>query len=402
MSFVDAFCETVGVETPDRADTICANCSDLNSISIATTKLQERIGSKGVLLVFDSLTSPYLFSGGEIVKFMRLFLSKFAAQGNSVLALMDEGCGKEEDLGAMMSVADGIIRIEMEQDSRIMNVVKHPRITPKRIQIPIESRQVELKSSTYFDPNIMRQLVKSMSAQDETGVEAIRGTLKGIPLFSSISADDLSNLSRQLTRRRYRKDEIIFHKDDFGSTLHIINIGCVKVSIPSEEGEDVFLAYLGPGDFFGELALLDESPRSATATAVERTETLALERGDFLQFLKRYPDVAIRMLSVLAQRLRNLNSQLESIISYKPQARLAQTLLKLVKTHGNETPEGWELSIPMNMSGLAGMVGASAATIRRLLRDFQVAGIVSIKNQRCIIHKPEELQKRAPTRAGRG
>ena len=94
LSFVDAFTETVRLACTQRPDTICANCADLNSLSIAITKQQERTGPKGTLLVFDSLTSPYLFSGLEVVKFMRLFLSKFASEGNSVLVLMDEGCSK--------------------------------------------------------------------------------------------------------------------------------------------------------------------------------------------------------------------------------------------------------------------------------------------------------------------
>jgi KaiC/GvpD/RAD55 family RecA-like ATPase/predicted hydrocarbon binding protein len=138
LNFVDAFTQTVGLPGMQRADTEDANCADLNTISIAITKLKERSGSKRALLVFDSLTSPYLLNGVEVVKFMRLFLSKFASEGNSVLALVDEGCGKEEDLGAMMSMADGIIRMEMAETSRILNVVKHPSMRPARIEVPIE------------------------------------------------------------------------------------------------------------------------------------------------------------------------------------------------------------------------------------------------------------------------
>ena len=138
LNFVDAFTQTVGLPGMQRADTEDANCADLNTISIAITKLKERTGSKRALLVFDSLTSPYLLNGVEVVKFMRLFLSKFASEGNSILALVDEGCGKEEDLGAMMSMADGIIRMEMIENSRILNVVKHPSMRPVRIEVPIE------------------------------------------------------------------------------------------------------------------------------------------------------------------------------------------------------------------------------------------------------------------------
>jgi KaiC/GvpD/RAD55 family RecA-like ATPase/predicted hydrocarbon binding protein len=137
LGFVDAFAQTVGLATPERSDTIGASCVDLNSISMATTRLQERVGRKDIVLAFDSLTSPYLFSGAEVTRFMRLFLSKFAAEGNSVVALIDEGCGKEEDLGAMMSIADGIIRMEIKENSRIVNVVKHPKVAPTRIETPI-------------------------------------------------------------------------------------------------------------------------------------------------------------------------------------------------------------------------------------------------------------------------
>jgi predicted hydrocarbon binding protein/KaiC/GvpD/RAD55 family RecA-like ATPase len=137
LSFVDAFTETVGLICTPHPDTVCANCADLNSLSIAVTKLEDRTAQKGILLIFDSLTSPYLFNGIEVVRFMRLFLSKFASEGNSVLALMDEGCGKEEDLGAMMSVADGIIRMEIKDSLRIINVVKHPKVAPTKIETPM-------------------------------------------------------------------------------------------------------------------------------------------------------------------------------------------------------------------------------------------------------------------------
>ncbi len=163
LSFVDAFDETVGVTTPERPDTIHANCVDLNSISIAVTKLQRRTGRKGILLVFDSLTSPYLFCGREVVRFMRLFLSKFAAEGNSVVALMDEGCGKEEDLGAMMSVADGILKMEMKERQRTLNVVKHPKVEPARIEVPIEPKQPRFRPPIEWDPDVLAQFVQSMT-----------------------------------------------------------------------------------------------------------------------------------------------------------------------------------------------------------------------------------------------
>ena len=159
VAFVDAYSETVGVETPERPDTTYANCVDLNSISIATTRLQERMGRRGILLAVDSLTSPYLLSGAEVTRFMRLFLSKLAAEGNSVMALMDEGCGKEEDLGAMMSVADGIITMEIEESTRVINVLKHPKVEPIRIETPMTwSRKIDCDQ---FDPGLHGRIIEA-------------------------------------------------------------------------------------------------------------------------------------------------------------------------------------------------------------------------------------------------
>jgi len=173
LNFVDAFTETVGLACTQRPDTVCANCADLNSLSMAATKLKEGIGQRGVLLAFDSLTSPYLFCGAEITKFMRLFLARFAAEGNSVIALVDEGCGKEEELGAMMSIADGIIKMEIKEDSRTINVVKHPKVKPTRIEAAlgrIEPERIGVKymfDNNLFDGSAIRQFIKAWMRGDE-------------------------------------------------------------------------------------------------------------------------------------------------------------------------------------------------------------------------------------------
>jgi len=178
LNFVDAFSETVGLTATGRPDTVYANCADLNSLSIAITKQQEKTGLQNTLLIFDSLTSPYLFSGVEVVKFMRLFLSKFAAEGNAVLALVDEGCGKEEDLGAMMSVADGIIRMETEQGQRILNVIKHPQVEPAKIPIsgnadappiPYETESATLIKFAEADRYVVRSMMGRWNFRKKLG-----------------------------------------------------------------------------------------------------------------------------------------------------------------------------------------------------------------------------------------
>ena len=171
LSFVDAFTETVGLTCSQREDTVCANCADLNSLSIATTRLQERIGQKGILLALDSLTSPYLFSGAEVTKFMRLFLSRFAAEGNSVMALMDEGCSKPEDMAAMMSIADGVIRVEIKEDRQLINVMKHAKIKPAKMEVTVEAKPT-IKTTWYYEPMVMKKFMQSLFKE---GKVALRG-----------------------------------------------------------------------------------------------------------------------------------------------------------------------------------------------------------------------------------
>jgi predicted hydrocarbon binding protein/KaiC/GvpD/RAD55 family RecA-like ATPase len=159
LNFVDAYNETVGLSVSDRPDTVRADCGSLSSLSIAISKVQNRIGKKGVLLVFDSLTSPYLLSGPEVVRFLRLTLSRFAAEGNSVLACFDEGSGKEEDLVAMMSISNGVVKMEIKEGKRVLNVVKHPKVEPTRIEVTTTEIWEKIYDTKIWDREMMRRFI---------------------------------------------------------------------------------------------------------------------------------------------------------------------------------------------------------------------------------------------------
>ena len=168
LNFVDCYSETIGVAVPDRADTVLADCNNLSSIDIAISKLGERIGERKILLVFDSLTSPYLFSGSEILRFMTQTLSRFAAQDNAVLACIDEGCGRSEDLVAMMSIADGVVKIELQEGRRLFNIVKHPKLRSTRIEAPLEPKLAELQFDiNIYDPGETAKLLVAIMQADK-------------------------------------------------------------------------------------------------------------------------------------------------------------------------------------------------------------------------------------------
>ena len=128
----------------------------------------------------------------------------------------------------------------------------------------------------------------SSTGSPQRGSEA-RDLLATVPVLASLSRDDLLDLAASARKRSYAKGQVIFHRDDPGDSLHIIIKGEVRVVLPSPEGEEVTLALLGPGDFFGDLCLLDGGPRSATTVAIKTTETLVVERSQFMQWLQSRP-----------------------------------------------------------------------------------------------------------------
>jgi len=163
LNFVNVYHQTVGLSVSDRPDTIHAHCEELSSIDIAISKLHEQIRRKSVLLIFDSLTSPYLFSGSEILRFIRMTLSRFAAEGNAVLACVDEGCGKQEDLVAMMSFSSGVIKMETKDSKKLLKLVKHPKLRPTEIEVPIESEPIGLEERV-FNPDMLARYIRGDEA----------------------------------------------------------------------------------------------------------------------------------------------------------------------------------------------------------------------------------------------
>jgi predicted hydrocarbon binding protein/KaiC/GvpD/RAD55 family RecA-like ATPase len=172
LGFVDAFHETVGLPTISRSDTVFSSSEDLTSLGIAISKQRERMGETS-LLVFDSLTSPYLFNGQELLRFIRQTLSRFAAEGNAILVCVDEGCGKPEDLVVMASIPDGVIKIEMEESQRFLNIIKHPKLRTTRIAVSM-TPPLGL-DARLFDPVLLKQFVLAEIRGEETGFRSETG-----------------------------------------------------------------------------------------------------------------------------------------------------------------------------------------------------------------------------------
>jgi CRP/FNR family cyclic AMP-dependent transcriptional regulator len=217
-------------------------------------------------------------------------------------------------------------------------------------------------------------------------------SLKNVPFFRRLSQNDVAALAKRLIIRRFGSGQIIFHLGDPAGLLYIITNGNIKFSHASADGKDAVLAILGKGDFFGELALLDDSPRSATAEAIEPTETLTLHRDDFLSFLDNNPLFARHVLHILAIRIRHLNSQISDIFFLDLPARLARTLLLLADQHGKPVDKGTVIELSLTQTDLAEMTGATRVSINKALGRFRRAHWVYVEGRKLTIVDPDALE----------
>jgi len=207
-----------------------------------------------------------------------------------------------------------------------------------------------------------------------------REALARCVLFAGLDAASMDACVASLRARRFKREETVFHQGDPGDALFVVAAGSVKVVLPSPDAaEPAIIATLGPGDFFGELTLLDGRPRSATVVALEPVETLCLARADFERLFEAQPGLRRALVASLAGELRRLTGHVESLHFLDLRARLAQRIAALAMAaspDGEAAPGEIRLDRRYTQSELAGMVGGSRESVNRLLADFAARGIV--------------------------
>lgn len=216
-----------------------------------------------------------------------------------------------------------------------------------------------------------------------------------VPLFANLDADHLRELAAVTRRRSYRAGEIIFHRDDPGQVLFVIREGKVRIYISSSDGQEVTLAVLGPGDYFGELALLDGQPRSASAITLEPVEVYALQRSDFINAVIQHPRIAVEVMTVLSRRLRSTDSMVEDLLFLDVHGRVAKKLLDLAEQHGVETPEGILIDMRLTQGDLAALVGASRESVNKCIGYFLDKHFISTEKRKITILRHADLRRHA-------
>ncbi len=246
-----------------------------------------------------------------------------------------------------------------------------------------------------------------MTLRQET--RAIEG-LRGCPLFRHCDDESLRAVVGTMRQRHFRRNEVIFHQGDPGDSLQVISSGSVKIVLPSSEGDEAIIATLHEGDFFGELALLDGEPRSATAAAVEPTETWSLPRDSFVELLDGRPGLRDALLRALSAELRRLTVHVEELHFLDLAGRLAHRLVRLAASaaSGSETETAGastggaaagskviSLDWPYTQSDLAAMIGGTRQSVNRLLASLVDDGLVRVEHDRLEILDLPRLAERA-------
>lgn len=213
--------------------------------------------------------------------------------------------------------------------------------------------------------------------------------LASVPVLASVPQADLVALAAKARRHRYVPGEIIFQRDDSGTALHVVERGRVQIVLPSSEGEEMIVATLGPGEFFGDLSLLDGAPRSASAVAAEITCTLVVQRDHFVSWLESRPAAVRAVTAALAGRLRRTDEMLADIAFLDVETRLCKKLVALCQSRCHEDAH----TVRITQEQLAATLGVTRECVNKHLRHLRARGLVQIGRGYVRLLCPDELAR---------
>jgi CRP/FNR family cyclic AMP-dependent transcriptional regulator len=214
--------------------------------------------------------------------------------------------------------------------------------------------------------------------------------LKAIPMFQHLDGEEVAALAHLLRERRFARGGIIVAQGDPGDALFLIGQGQVKVAVFAEDGREVILSVLTAGGFFGEMALLDDQPRSAHVIAMTDATLLQLRRDDFRNHLRASPALGVALLAELSRRLRRADETITSMALLDVNGRIAHLLLDLAREEG-----GTKITRKMTHATIGQMVGASRETVSRTMRSLAVQGVISVNRREIVLNQPDRLRAAA-------
>jgi CRP/FNR family transcriptional regulator len=227
----------------------------------------------------------------------------------------------------------------------------------------------------------------------ETTEQSAVELLRSVPLFADLEEGELERFSHVAVPRSFPAGTRVFHEGDSSDACYIVSEGSFRVTREHSDGRAITLATLGPGEIFGELAMLDGDKRSASAESITDGTLLALPANDVRSLLARNPEIALKLVAGLVRRLRAANARLSRQSFQTVPSRVAGILLQL--SRDSQPPDGEgevEVTIRMNQTDLAQLAGTSRESVSRFLAELERAGVVRSGRGRVTVLQPGKLR----------
>jgi len=223
-----------------------------------------------------------------------------------------------------------------------------------------------------------------------SGVPLTRGRelLRSVSIFSELDPQSAAELERMSQVKEYDEGAVIASQEETGDALYVLVRGRVKVVLYGESGREIILSvFKSPGDFFGEMSLLDDEPRSATLVASEPSRLLVLSRNDFRAHIQRHPRTALRVLTELSRRLRRADAVIGNLALLDVYGRLAGKLRELAEADGEDTEDGILVRNRPTQAEIAAMIGTSRETVSRALSELARRGQIVLAGKRLLVRR---------------
>ncbi len=220
-----------------------------------------------------------------------------------------------------------------------------------------------------------------------------QSSLKEFQFFRDLQDEELDEIIPYIKKERYQKRQLIFNEGDPSNFFYMVTKGRVKITKISQEGRELILEIITPGDFFGAVAVLRGIPYPANAIAMEDTEVIKISKTDFFRILDRFPQLMYCLAMSLGERMRGSHETLKNIALERVESRIASLLLKLSDRVGQKTPQGVVIDMRLTKQDIAEMVGTTVETSIRTMSKFKKKGLIKEQKGRVIITDPQRLRE---------
>lgn len=216
--------------------------------------------------------------------------------------------------------------------------------------------------------------------------------LRGVPVFAGLSDEDLTAVAAVAVARRFASGEIVFFEGDSGDSCYVVRSGVARAIRGHPDGRSITLAHFTAGDIFGELAMFEAEPRSATVDTIEPTEVIAIPGRDVQRLIREYPQIAVKLITALAHRLRATNERLASQSFQTVQSRVAAVLAQMVQSAREGNDGDSDVVVTLTQADLAKLAGSSRESASRFLATLERSGVITQGRGRVTVHDPHALE----------